>query len=79
MEVVEKSTEKPISSDAEEPIESATETPSVGGSGGKESSRSESSPAGGGLGGGAVSGLRGIKIYAYHRRQSSFFFSINNR
>ena len=45
MEVVEKSIEKPTSRDAEESNESATETPSVGGSGGKESSNSESSPA----------------------------------
>ena len=48
---VEKSIEKPISSDVEESNESATETPSVGGSGGKESLNSESSSAGGGLGG----------------------------
>ena len=41
MEVVEKSIEKSISSDAEETNESATETPSVGGSGGKEPSNSE--------------------------------------
>ena len=56
MEVVEKSIEKPTSRDAEESNESATETPSVGGSGGKESSNSESSSAGEGRGGKAVSG-----------------------
>ena len=62
MEVVEKSIEKPTSSDAEESNESATETPSVGGSGGKESSNSETSSAGGGQliapNGGALSGGR---------------------
>ena len=41
MEAVEKTIEKPISSDAEESNESATETPSVGGTGGKESSNSD--------------------------------------
>ena len=54
---VEESIAKSLSIDGEELNESATGTPSVGGSGGKESLNVKASPARGGFRGGAVAGI----------------------